>query len=278
MTDPSVFVRMPVAADSPWPSASGRHAAGVDHHTVDAGVQHRRGGVPDRGVLGDPHLDGEVLVVAEELRERVAPESEVLATLTGTELEHTGYVAPFDLVDVPEAHYVILGDYVTTEDGSGLVHIARPSAPTTCSSPAAMTCRWSTRCTRTAPSTRRSRWSAACSSGTPTHPGRGPARARAALPQGGLRAQLPALLALHTALLYYAQPSWYIRTTAVKGRAAARERRHQLVPQHHQGRPLRRLAGQQHRLGAVPQPLLGHPLPLWRCPPGTSPPWSRCST
>ena len=32
--------------------------------------------------------------------------------------------APFDLVDIPDAHYVVLADYVTTEDGTGLVHQA----------------------------------------------------------------------------------------------------------------------------------------------------------
>ena len=62
----------------------------------------------------------------------------------------------------------------------------------------------------------------------------------------------------HTPLLYYAQPSWYIRTTADQGPPARGERADQLVPADHQDRPLRRLAEQQHRLGAVPQPLLGH--------------------
>jgi len=34
------------------------------------------------------------------------------------------YRRPFDLVDIPDAHYVITADYVTTEDGTGLVHQA----------------------------------------------------------------------------------------------------------------------------------------------------------
>ena len=34
------------------------------------------------------------------------------------------YQRPFELVDFPDdnAHYVVLADYVTTEDGTGLVH------------------------------------------------------------------------------------------------------------------------------------------------------------
>ena len=62
----------------------------------------------------------------------------------------------------------------------------------------------------------------------------------------------------HTPLLYYALPSWYIRTTAIKDRLLARERGDQLVARDDQARPLRRLAEQQRRLGAVAQPLLGH--------------------
>ncbi len=62
-----------------------------------------------------------------------------------------------------------------------------------------------------------------------------------------------------TPLLYYALPSWYIRTTAVKDRLLAENARTDWHPETIQHRPLRRLAGEQHRLGAVAQPLLGHP-------------------
>ena len=108
---------------------------------------------------------------------------------------------------------------------------------------------------------RTSRWSAGCSSRTPTTPlvGR-PARARAAVPAAAVRAQLPALLAL---------PHRRCCTTRCRpGTSApprsrtellARERAHQLVPDDDQARPVRRLAEQQRRLGAVPRPLLGHP-------------------
>ena len=75
----------------------------------------------------------------------------------------------------------------------------------------------------------------------------------------------------HTALLYYALPSWYIRTTAGQGRAARRERAHQLVPGQHQVGPLRRLAAQQHRLGAVPRRATGAP----RCRSGGARPTTR---
>ena len=34
------------------------------------------------------------------------------------------YRPPFGLVDIPDAHIVVTGDFVTTEDGTGLVHLA----------------------------------------------------------------------------------------------------------------------------------------------------------
>ena len=52
--------------------------------------------------------------------------------------------------------------------------------------------------------------------------------------------------------MYYALPSWYVRTTAIKDELLARERGHELVPTDDQARSLRRLAVQQRRLGAVP--------------------------
>jgi isoleucyl-tRNA synthetase len=49
----------------------------------------------------------------------------VLRRLTGAELLGTAYVPPFDFFQGREnAHQVLAADYVTTEDGTGLVHIA----------------------------------------------------------------------------------------------------------------------------------------------------------
>ncbi|GAA2894732.1 isoleucine--tRNA ligase [Pseudonocardia halophobica] len=52
-------------------------------------------------------------------------EPEVLRTFTGRELLGLGYTPPFDFfVGRENAHRVLEADYVTTEDGTGLVHIA----------------------------------------------------------------------------------------------------------------------------------------------------------
>ena len=49
----------------------------------------------------------------------------VLRTFPGTELLGLSYTPPFDFfVGRENAHRVLAADYVTTEDGTGLVHIA----------------------------------------------------------------------------------------------------------------------------------------------------------
>ncbi|QOR72033.1 isoleucine--tRNA ligase [Ruania alkalisoli] len=52
-------------------------------------------------------------------------EPEVLATLTGAQLAGSRYTPPFGYFAGREnAHQVLLADYVTTDDGTGIVHIA----------------------------------------------------------------------------------------------------------------------------------------------------------
>ena len=65
------------------------------------------------------------LVVAEDLLEAtLGDDAEVLARMPGRDLEGLHYRPPFDFVEIPDAHYVIPGDFVTTSDGSGIVHLA----------------------------------------------------------------------------------------------------------------------------------------------------------
>jgi isoleucyl-tRNA synthetase len=64
----------------------------------------------------------ERLVVAANLASVLGEERKVIASFTGAELEHTKYLAPLDFVEIPDAHYIVLADYVTVEDGTGLVH------------------------------------------------------------------------------------------------------------------------------------------------------------
>ncbi|MFN8163759.1 MAG: isoleucine--tRNA ligase [Solirubrobacterales bacterium] len=72
-------------------------------------------------------LDGEILILAEALIEKVLGEgAEILGRLPGSELVGRSYRGPvFDLSDRERGGFPVLaGDFVTTEDGTGLVHIA----------------------------------------------------------------------------------------------------------------------------------------------------------
>jgi isoleucyl-tRNA synthetase len=65
----------------------------------------------------------ETLVVAEPLLGTLGEGWEVIDRYVGRDMERWNYQRPLDLVEFPEpAHYVVLAEYVTTEDGTGLVH------------------------------------------------------------------------------------------------------------------------------------------------------------
>jgi isoleucyl-tRNA synthetase len=76
-------------------------------------------------VLARKSGDGDKVVVAEPLWPRVLGDGwHVLAALRGSELAGSQYTAPFGILDIPGAHRVVGGDFVTTDDGTGLVHLA----------------------------------------------------------------------------------------------------------------------------------------------------------
>ncbi|MFI5027524.1 MAG: isoleucine--tRNA ligase [Solirubrobacterales bacterium] len=118
--DPSIYVRFPlldadgesllVWTTTPWTLPGNRAVA------VAPDVTYVRAA-----------LDGETLIVARALAERVLGEgAEILGELRGSELVGRSYSGPvFALSDQPEGGFPVLaGDFVTTEDGTGLVHIA----------------------------------------------------------------------------------------------------------------------------------------------------------
>ena len=122
VTDPSVFVRMPVIGGDRRRSVSPASRC-CDDYALDVGLEHRGGRLPDASTRSCAPPDGETLVVAEALREAVVGDagfsngSAVIRWSTSTGRPSTWSVGP-------RPHYVITGDYVTTGDGSGLVHIA----------------------------------------------------------------------------------------------------------------------------------------------------------
>ncbi len=218
VVDPSVFVRFPVTSGeladlgasllvwttTPWTLVSNTAIAvhpDVDYVAVKATVDEV----------------SEILVVAEPLLSKVAGEQEILKTFKGRELERTTYKRPFDYIEIPDSHFVVLATYVTTEDGTGLVHqspafgaddlqvcrsyglpVVNPIAP-----------------------------DGTFLSDTPVVGGLFFKEADKPLVKelktsGALykhqpyEHEYPHCWRCHTALIYYAQPSWYIRTTSIK--------------------------------------------------------------
>ena len=121
--DPSVYVRFPITSGeladlgasllvwttTPWTLVSNTAIAvhpDVDYVVVESTVEDTK----------------EVLIVAEPLLSVVAGEQRVIKVIKGADLERTKYKRPFDYIEIPDSHFVVLATYVTTEDGTGLVH------------------------------------------------------------------------------------------------------------------------------------------------------------
>jgi isoleucyl-tRNA synthetase len=118
--DPSIYVKFPleggdqmlVWTTTPWTLVSNAAVA------VDPELTYVRA-----------DLAGEVFVLAEALVERVLGEDvEILARFPGAELVGRGYEPPFPFIGASEygekGHTVLPGDFVSAEDGTGIVHTA----------------------------------------------------------------------------------------------------------------------------------------------------------
>ncbi|WP_372787999.1 class I tRNA ligase family protein, partial [Paraconexibacter sp.] len=129
VVDPSVYVRFPLTAThgplragdvllgwttTPWTLPSNAALA------VDPDLEYvraRRDG------------DDAVYVLAAALREKVLGEASVVVeSFPGREIEGARYEPPFDFIEPSawgeQAHSVLLGDFVTADDGTGIVHTA----------------------------------------------------------------------------------------------------------------------------------------------------------
>lgn len=123
--DPSVFVRMPLV-DTPGTSLL---VWTTTPWTLPANVAVAAGAEIDYVTVERQMEDGskEELILAESLVERVfAGETvQVMNRFKGKRLQGLRYQPLFTFLPAEKkAHYVVLGEFVTTEDGTGLVHIA----------------------------------------------------------------------------------------------------------------------------------------------------------
>ncbi|MDX6279883.1 MAG: isoleucyl-tRNA synthetase, partial [Kribbellaceae bacterium] len=125
VVDPSVYVRFPLTS-GPLAQKAGKAASLLVWTTTPWTL------VSNTAVAVHPDVDyvvatdgNESLVVAEPLFSALGEGWTVTDRYAGRDMERWTYQRPFELVEFPEpAHYVVLAEYVTTEDGTGLVHQA----------------------------------------------------------------------------------------------------------------------------------------------------------
>ena len=220
------------------------------------------------GVAVNPELTYAVVdgvVVADDLVDAVMGEgasARVSSRFPGSALVGLHYERPFDDLDPPhgaDGWRVVPASYVTTEEGTGLVHLApafgevdrqigrdnglpslNPVGP-------------DGRFTDAVP------WLAGRDVREANHDindrlesGRPPD------PPPPLRPLVPALLAVPDAADLLGQAQLVHRHVDPQGRHAGGQPHGRLAPGVHPGRALRRVAGEQRRLGPVPRPLLGY--------------------
>jgi isoleucyl-tRNA synthetase len=224
VTDPSVYVRMPLTS-GPY---AGRASLVVWTTTPWTLVSNALVAAHPEMAYVTATKDGETLIVAEVLVDKALGEGwTVEDRFTGADMVGWTYQRPFELVrwpartdgdtSKPDAHYVVTEDYVTAEDGSGLVH----------QSPAFgeddfLSCRRNG-VAMVNPVTTTGHFE----DDTPLIGGQFFRHANTDLVEDLTKRGLlfrhvpyehsyPHCWRCHTALLYYAQPSWYVRTTQIK--------------------------------------------------------------
>ena len=222
VVDPSVFVRFPLTS-GPWVGASMLVWTTTPWTLVS-----------NTAVAVHPRVDyvratdgSEDLVVAGPLFEAVlggirdedgSPVWHVTETISGAEMEYWDYQRPFELVEFTgKANFVVLADYVTTSDGTGLVH----QAPAYGAEDMAICRQYGLEMVTPI------RSDGTFDAGIALVGGKFFKTADkvlvADLVERGLMFKklpythsYPHCWRCHTPLIYYAQPSWYIRTTQIK--------------------------------------------------------------
>ncbi|MGY1772844.1 isoleucine--tRNA ligase [Blastococcus sp. SYSU D00813] len=237
ITDPSVYVRLPVTSGewagradlliwttTPWTLPSNT-AVAVNPDVTYVVVRTEHDGREATVVVAEPLLDA---VLGPD-----APR-EVLARTTGRDWERVHYQRPFELVEFPEgdAHYVVLADYVTTDDGTGLVH----QSPAFGADDLAVCRGYGLPVVNPIDSTGHFLADVGLVGGrffkVADEALVEDLQARGVLwREQRYEHSYPHCWRCHTPLMYYAQPSWYIRTSTIKDRLLAENEKTRWYPE-----------------------------------------------
>ena len=123
VSDPSVYVRFPITGDG-FPDTS-LLVWTTTPWTLLANLAAAVGPDVTYAVVDDPHRDGRLVMARSRVEALAGDGARVHRELPGSDLIGLEYAPPFDFVPAEgAAHTVRPGDFVTTEDGSGIVHLA----------------------------------------------------------------------------------------------------------------------------------------------------------